>query len=138
MVERLQILFKTCQQYGRAAELRAEESASWVSRIMQICHLPRLIARVEPYIVCFRVSDNGTSARSRICLRLPDAIYLYYQVVRALGSCNNIYLPRQLQVSRRSRLRASIATARRNRALKIAQLPAAGIADVDNRGDLAQ
>lgn len=37
--------------------------------------------------------------RVRVFALVSNEIYLYYQVVRAFQSCNNIYLPRQPRVS---------------------------------------
>lgn len=51
----------------------------------------------RPDLVCLAYSTMQRW-RVRVFALVSDEIYLYYQVVRALESCNNIYLPRQPRV----------------------------------------
>lgn len=76
-------------------ELRSEHLVSRVNGIMQICQLPKA-CRLD--LVCLAYSTMQRW-RVRVFALVSNEIYLYYQVVRAFQSCNNIYLPRQPRLS---------------------------------------
>lgn len=61
---------------------------------MQICQLPG--CRLD--LVCLAYSTMQRW-RVRVFALVSNEIYLYYQVVRAFQSCNNIYLLRQPRIS---------------------------------------